>query len=348
MGSHLHRLWNWTTAHWPILVAIAAALVIGVAIGSVRNGSSGSTKTDTTSAPSRVIVATRITNEIQLDNGTCGTNLQLGNDKTASPDPTPTFLISGDGGASVYTAAIDGHALSGQFTSDGYGNVCVTTTTPLTDGDHLLTAHEVRPNPQDLTPFAFSVDTVIPATPSTPELSAYSDSPPVGDGTTKYRNINFHGTSDPGVSIQLYSGPTGLAGALADAQGNWSATTSTLADGTYNIAAAAFDQAGNKSKLSGTTTIRISQTGEVNTPGAPSLNSANRAVVLNWSAPASDGNTPITSYKIYQGVYGATNTLIAQVGGNVFTYTVPDAAAWQYFAVSAVNAQGEGPKSNGM
>lgn len=330
----------------PGAIGVLIALIIGVTVGAVATGGTSTDKQ--TAAESVQLLAARVTNAIQLDDGTCGRNLQIGSDKTASSSASPTFLLYGDGGASVYTAKIDGQALTGQFTSDGYGNVCITTgsVAPIADGPHILTAHEERPNPQDVEPFSFSVDTVPPAAPSTPALSSYSDSPPVGDGVTKYRNINFHGTSDPNVGVQLYNGVTGIAGARADAQGNWSATTTSLADGTYNVNAAAFDQAGNKSALSATTTVRISQEGETNTPGAPSLTAATRAVVLNWSPPASDGNSPVTSYKVYAGPYGATNTLIATIGGDVRTYTVPNAEPWQYFAVSAVNALGEGPKSN--
>lgn len=335
-----------------LITYLAAGLVLLAAVLAAAFG----TRSDSTAAAEKsAVAAARVTNAIQLDDGTCGRQLQIGSDRTASSSASPTFLVYGDGGASVYTAKIDGQALTGSFTSDMFGNVCVTTesVSPITDGPHILTAHEVRPNPQDLEPFAFSVDTVPPATPSTPEMSAYSDSPPVGDGVTKYRNVNFHGTSDPGVSVQLYNGPTGIAGAKADAGGNWSATTSSLQDGTYNVTAAAFDQAGNKSALSGSTTFRVSQAGETNTPGAPSLDSARRAVVLNWSAPVSDGNSPIVAYRIYRLTFVTENAytsgssqFLAQVDGNTLTYTDNDAGPFSYYQVSAVNSLGEGPRSN--
>src|SRR5262245_44680741 len=70
------------------------------------------------------------TNVAQLDNGTCGRNLQLGSDKTASSSATPTFLLWGDGGLSSYAMFIDGAPI-GTFNSDGVANVCVTTSVPL-------------------------------------------------------------------------------------------------------------------------------------------------------------------------------------------------------------------------
>src|SRR5262245_283726 len=48
------------------------------------------------------------TNSTQLDNGTCGRNLQYGSDKTASQSNTPSFYLMGDGGLSKYEIFVDG------------------------------------------------------------------------------------------------------------------------------------------------------------------------------------------------------------------------------------------------
>src|SRR5690242_10429797 len=180
-------------------------------------------------AASSPATGTRTTNVAQLDDGTCGRNLQLGSDKTASSSATPTFLLWGDGGLSSYAMFIDGAPI-GTFNSDGFANVCVTTSVPLADGPHVLTGNELRPNSSfTAVPFNFSVDTTPPAQPSTPVISSFSDSGIVGDHITRFRGVNFTGFSDPNVSIQLYSGVTLLGGAKADANGAWSATTSQLA-----------------------------------------------------------------------------------------------------------------------
>src|SRR4051812_25144829 len=123
----------------------------------------------------------RTTNVSQLDDGTCGRNLQLGSDKTASSSSTPGFLLWGDGGLSSYNAFIDGAPI-GTFNSDGFANVCITTGVPLADGPHVLTANEIRPNSTfAVVPLNFSVDTVPPAQPSTPVISSFSDSGLIGD-----------------------------------------------------------------------------------------------------------------------------------------------------------------------
>src|SRR5262245_57353927 len=173
------------------------------------------------------------TNLVQLDNGMCGRNLQIGSDKTASSTATPAFYIMGDGGLSKYDVFVDGTKI-GNFSSDGGGNVCARTTVALSNGNHTLTGTETQPkagNSLTPAPFTFSVDTIPPAAPSQPVMSSYSDSGTVGDRITKYRGVNFTGAAPANMSVQLYSaGVTVVGGARADANGNWSATTSQLTD----------------------------------------------------------------------------------------------------------------------
>src|SRR5437660_1780729 len=85
-------------------------------------------------------------------------------------------------------------------------------------------------------------------------------------------------------------------------------------------------------------------------PGAPqglSATAGDATVTLTWSAPSSNGGSPITNYRIYRGTSSNGETLLATIG-NVLTYTdtaVTNGVTY-YYQVSAVNGAGEGPRSN--
>src|SRR5205814_188782 len=85
-------------------------------------------------------------------------------------------------------------------------------------------------------------------------------------------------------------------------------------------------------------------------PSAPqnlAATGGNAQVTLTWQAPASNGGSPITNYKINRGTSSNGETLLATIG-NVLTYTdtsVTNGVTY-YYQVSAVNGAGEGPRSN--
>jgi len=280
------------------------------------------------------------TNTFVLDPGVCGQNLQVGSDKTASKSPTPSFLLVGDGGASQYEVSIDGAPI-GTFNGDVFGHVCVLAPTPLADGKHVITGKELKPNPAlAVTPFDFTVDTRSPAAPSEPVLTTWSDSPPVGDRVTKYRNLNFHGTADPLVSVQLFKVGGGvLGGGAADATGAWNVTTSTLADGNYSVYAVAMDTAGNLSGPSPSTSFTVAQdpTGVKTKPAPPSMN-AYRYVTLFWFVGA-DGGSPITGFRVYR-----NDTLLVELPV-VTSFTDPNSPLGSVYKITAINAVGESDKS---
>ena len=69
-------------------------------------------------------------------------------------------------------------------------------------------------------------------------------------------------------------------------------------------------------------------------------------VGLTWQAPATAGSSPVTGYRIYRGTGGGVATPLVTVG-NVLSFTdasVSNGTTYRY-AVSALSAAGEGPKT---
>ena len=288
------------------------------------------------------------TNLVQLDNGTCGQNLQVGSDRTASKSATPSFWIMGDGGLSKYDVSIDG-LFVGSFGSDMYANVCVRTSSRLSDGSHVLTGRETSPHSVALSSLAFSVDTIAPSAPSAPALASWSDTGTVGDNVTSYRQVTLLGRSQPLMAVQVYANGAMVGGARADNAGNWSAATTALTDGTYNTTAAAIDNAGNKSPLSAAATLTISQstTTTATTPAAPTglvLASAGaNGIWFAWTAPAS--GSPIAGYGIYRSTAAGAETPYAINGITLFVDQRVTRGVRYYYRVAAVNSAGRGPLS---
>jgi subtilisin len=84
-------------------------------------------------------------------------------------------------------------------------------------------------------------------------------------------------------------------------------------------------------------------------PGVPNGVSAapanGRGVQVSWSAPSSDGGSPVTGYKIYRGTSSSSQSLLATVNGLTYKDTSAARGGLFYYTVSATNAAGEGPKS---
>ena len=73
------------------------------------------------------------------------------------------------------------------------------------------------------------------------------------------------------------------------------------------------------------------------------------SVRLSWSAPSSDGGSPVTGYRLYRGTTagGESRTPIADhVTSRSFTDTSVANGTTYYYRVAAVNAQGTSPPSN--
>jgi len=117
---------------------------------------------------------------------------------------------------------------------------------------------------------------------------------------------------------------------------------------TNSVAGRDVSQTGSIRSVSRNTNFSIPA--DITTPGAPTSLTATPGVgqiVLNWTAPASNGNTPIIGYKVYRSATTGTETLYATIG-NVTTYTNSGlgSGAKFYYTVRATNAVGDGNQSN--
>jgi hypothetical protein len=95
--------------------------------------------------------------------------------------------------------------------------------------------------------------------------------------------------------------------------------------------------------------LSLSVAGRTTTPPSAPLNpaaipSAGR-IDVTWSAPSNNGGTAISSYRIYRGPDGASLSLRGTAAGLAFGDVSLPAGTTFFYAVSAVNAAGEGPLS---
>ena len=70
-------------------------------------------------------------------------------------------------------------------------------------------------------------------------------------------------------------------------------------------------------------------------------------MALTWTAPASDGGSPITGYQVWRGTTSGTVSLVTPVGlTTTYTDTTVTNGTTYYYRVAAVNAVDTGPGSN--
>jgi hypothetical protein len=84
-------------------------------------------------------------------------------------------------------------------------------------------------------------------------------------------------------------------------------------------------------------------------PGVPiefSVASGDGYAELAWSEPTDDGGSAITGYRIYYGMMVDGLSIVEDVTDLHYTFTGLANDQTYYFAVSALNAEGEGEKSN--
>ncbi len=157
---------------------------------------------------------------------------------------------------------IDGSPIAATVIADAQG-VWSFTPTGLADGAHTIVASQTDAFGNIGTAaLSFTLDTIAPAAPSTPNLAAGSDSGLSGtDNITNVTTPVFTGSgAEAGATVTLFDGTTVLGAATADGSGNWSITSSTLSGGSYTLTVKQTDIAGNTSLASAGLSVTIDTT----------------------------------------------------------------------------------------
>ncbi len=172
----------------------------------------------------------------------------------------------------------------------------------------------------------YTIDQTPPVV-SAPVLEAASDSGAShSDGITIVTALTLTGTAEADSNVHLYdsNGITVLGTTVADSNGNWSITSSALAEGNHSLTATATDPAGNTSSASAALVVTI----DVTPPSAPTLSgtrvrssAGQDAIVGNLAATDANG-TP--EFALVSGAGDSDNTLFAIVHGEL---TMVDPAA---------------------
>ena len=273
----------------------------------------------------------------------------------ATPDP-PTALLATPGDRSVtlaWTAPLDTggapitsyHVYAGT-TSGGTtwlastgGPNATFTVNGLTNGvAYFFNVTAVTAGGQSAGPNEVSA---VPATrPNAPVLAATR-----GDGLVTLTWSAPANGGSPITNYKVYAGTTTATTflALTGNGGNTSFVVNGLTNGQPYVFHLAAVNAQGESDASNQATAT-----PAGLPGAPQALAAAKgdgSVTLTWSAPASNGGSPVTAYHVYRGTTSST-TYLTTLGATT-TYTATGLANGQtyFFNVTAGNAVGQGPSS---
>jgi hypothetical protein len=216
----------------------------------------------------------------------------------------------------------------GTATADANGNWSYTTPT-LPDGNHqfVATATDASGNTsQPSGPANMAVDTTPPAAPAITGVG--SDTGTQGDGLTSDKTLTVTGTAEPGSTVRVYDNGVLVGTGTADANGNYSVTTSALADGNHPLTITATDTAGNQSLATSLGTWTI----DTSAPNAPTVGSVSQDTGNPTDKNTSDNTLtvigtaePGSTVKIYDnGVLVGTGVADAQGNYSITTSVLAD------------------------
>jgi hypothetical protein len=159
-------------------------------------------------------------------------------------------------------------------------------------------------------------------------------SAPASDGGATITGYKVYQSTDD-VSYSEVATPSGTT-----------QTITSLTNGTtYYFKVAAVNSVGTGTQTSSVSAVPAT------TPGVPQSLAAshgNAQVALTWSAPASNGGTAVTGYKVYQSTDNVSFSEVATPSGTSQTVTSLTNGTQYYFKVAAVNAVGTGSQTSSV
>jgi Bacterial Ig-like domain len=174
------------------------------------------------------------------------------------------------------------------------------------------------------------IDTVAPASPSSPVLVAASDSGLSStDGVTNVTAPTFTGTAEVGSTVTIRNGATVLGSGVATG-GTYTITSSVLTAGVKSITATATDLAANVGATSAATSITIDTTAPA-APGAPALaagSDTGRSAtdkITKLATPTLVGTTTAaTTVTLFDGATSVGSITTATTSYSITTSTLTD------------------------
>jgi hypothetical protein len=151
-------------------------------------------------------------------------------------------------------------------------------------------------------------------------------------------------SSNGGATITSYSA-TASPGSASCSTAGLSCSITGLVNGTtysFTVRAANVTGSGAPSNALSATPATIPSA-----PRSPSAKANGSSITLKWLAPASNGGSAVTGYRIYRGTTSGGETLLATVTASTVTFVdaSPPRKAPTYYNVTALNARGESPRS---
>lgn len=300
--------------------------------GNASTGTNFSLTVDTT--PPAQITAFTVSDDVSPITGAIAAN-------GYTNDTTPVLtggLNSAEAGSTI--RVYDGAILLGSTVANADGSWTFNSPA-LLNGSHSLTitATDAAGNVSTASPaFNFTVDTIAPAPIVALTVSNNVGSTALATGSITNDNTPvISGRAEAGSTVSVYNNGSTLVGtALVAADGTWTVTPSSLADGTYVLTATATDVAGNTSLVSPSFTLNIDTT-PPGIPGALTLTDNVAPVTGN----VTQGGTINDTRPVISGAAGSVeaNSLVTVYDGNTVLGTTRALAdgSWVFTPLTALS-----------